>query len=268
MSPPGVVGGLSVRGSSHVRASLPNQDAIGHCQDGDWTFMAVSDGHGSSRHYRSDRGAAFAVRSALELLRAATGEGSREALGRFVPRLAQDLVATWLGRVDADLRSDPVREPPGFESYAAYGATCVAAAIGPGLALFVQIGDGDAFAAGPGGEVARAVPQDPHLVGPATYSLCQPDAVARVHVRMFETPHAFCAPDFVLLATDGLSKSYPRDDLLLDAVRHLRDSLRVTDLPKLIEDLRPWLSRCSELGSRDDATLALFSAIRVPVAAE
>ena len=260
MTVDGPVGGITVRGASHVRANMPNQDAIGHAREGHWTFMAVADGHGSSRHYRSDRGAVFAVETVLSLLRDVTRTRAPDDLGRVLPTLAQDLVAGWRERVEQDIRLSPVRERPGFESHAVYGATCVAVAVGPEVSLFLQIGDGDVVASGPDGDVDRAIPLDPQLIGPGTYSLCQPDAIDRVHLRLFAAPHPLSRPDFVMASTDGLSKSYPEDAQFLGVVRHVRDALRTTELPALLRQLEPWLAEVSGRGSRDDATIAVFSA--------
>lgn len=260
MTVDGPVGGISVRGSSHVRSNMPNQDALGHARRGDWTFLAVADGHGSSRHYRSDRGAVFAVETVLSLLADVTRARMPDELGRALPTLAQDLVAGWRQRVEADIRLSPVRERPGFESHAVYGATCVAAALGPDTALFLQIGDGDVLAAGEAGDVDRAIPFDPHLIGPGTYSLCQPDAVDRIHLRLFAAPHPLSQPRFVMACTDGLSKSYPEDSQFLAVVRHVRETLRTTELPALLGQLEPWLAEVSGRGSRDDVTIAVFKA--------
>ena len=259
---PGHLGGVSVRGSSHEASRMPNQDAFGCDQDGEWHFLAVADGHGSARHYRSDRGSVFAVHAAIGLLRLAVREMAALGTGPVLSRLAHDLVEAWRGLVEADIRSWPVREPSGFESLAVYGSTCVAAAIGPGLALFLQIGDGDVLAAGPGGDVERAIPLDPDLIGPGTYSLCQPDAADRTHVRLFAAPHPLSSPDFVMAVTDGLSKSYRDDADFVTVPRHLRDQLRTAALADVLKDLEPWLGECSRRGSRDDITLAVYSAVR------
>lgn len=259
MSGPGAVGGASVRGFSHIRSNLPNQDCFGHAEAEGWALLAVSDGHGSSRHYRSDRGAVFAVDAALEVLRAAVRACSAQGIGPALSSVGADLVRRWRDRVEADIEAWPVRERPGFESHAVYGATCVAAAIGPEAALFVQIGDGDVLAAAPGGEVDWAIPVDPNLRGPGTYSLCQPDAAARVRARLFTPPHPLATPDFVVAATDGLSKSYRMDQEFISVIAYMRETLRSTELSELLGDLEPWLAECSRRGSRDDVTVAIFS---------
>lgn len=256
---PPEVGGVTIRGTSHTRANMPNQDAMAYERDGAWTYLAVADGHGSKRHYRSDRGSAFAVATVLDLLRRGAREIEAGAADIVLSRLAQDLHDRWRERVEADIRLSPVPEAPGFDSHAVYGSTCVAAALGPGCSLFLQIGDGDVLASNSSGEVDRVIPLDPHLIGPGTYSLCQPDAVARTHLRLFTSPHPLATPDFVMAGTDGLSKSYPRDEDFVSVTRHFRGSLRTTPLDPFLITLEPWLAECSARGSRDDITVALYS---------
>jgi serine/threonine protein phosphatase PrpC len=66
----------SVRGSSHEKSGLPNQDAFDWClisQDGPTLAAAVSDGHGNPRCFRSDIGSRYAVKAALTVLQEAAG---------------------------------------------------------------------------------------------------------------------------------------------------------------------------------------------------
>src|SRR5437016_2401525 len=63
--------GRSVRGAAHKRVDLPNQDAIGWWPDsgeGMPVILAVSDGHGSAKYFRSHRGARLAVETALKVI--------------------------------------------------------------------------------------------------------------------------------------------------------------------------------------------------------
>src|SRR5687767_9021763 len=65
------VTGRSVRGASHERKDLPNQDAIvWRPPDGEGLplVLAVSDGHGSSKYIRSDVGAKLAAEVATDLV--------------------------------------------------------------------------------------------------------------------------------------------------------------------------------------------------------
>ena len=253
------VGGVSVRGTSHILAEMPNQDAVSFDRDEEMTLLAVADGHGSRRHYRSDRGSRFAVAAVLPLLRGALRDVEAGRGGAVLSGLAGSFAAIWRERVEADIRQSPIPERPGFDSHAVYGSTCVAAAIGRGCALFLQIGDGDVLASHAGGEVDRVIPLDPNLVGAGTYSLCQPDAPARTHLRLYTAPHPLSAPDFVMAGTDGLSKSYPRDADFLAVARHFRTSLGKTPMKPFLRSLEPWLAECSGRGSRDDITVAFYA---------
>ncbi len=63
--------GESVKGASHVRSGLPNQDAIRWFPEsgiGLPLILAVSDGHGSAKSFRSDRGSRFAVETAIKVI--------------------------------------------------------------------------------------------------------------------------------------------------------------------------------------------------------
>lgn len=63
-----------VRGSSHVRAGLPNQDSAlcivrAAAPSGPAiAIAAVADGHGSARHFRSQIGSSLAVSTAVTVL--------------------------------------------------------------------------------------------------------------------------------------------------------------------------------------------------------
>ncbi|MFM9965230.1 MAG: protein phosphatase 2C domain-containing protein [Planctomycetaceae bacterium] len=61
----------SVRGASHVRQQLRNQDAAAHWIAGDEpqqpVVLAVADGHGSDKSFRSHVGSDFAVSTAIDM---------------------------------------------------------------------------------------------------------------------------------------------------------------------------------------------------------
>jgi serine/threonine protein phosphatase PrpC len=66
--------GETIRGASHERGNLPNQDAIewypGYPNIGDGLplILAISDGHGSRKNFRSDQGSKLAVQTAIKVL--------------------------------------------------------------------------------------------------------------------------------------------------------------------------------------------------------
>ena len=105
----GGAAGASVIGASHVARNKPNQDSVGWEQSRLWTYIAVADGHGSSPHYRSDRGSRMAVETLFALFRAITLDGALREPGPLasrIPGLAATLVRQWQAKVDADIAGD------------------------------------------------------------------------------------------------------------------------------------------------------------------
>ena len=126
----------TVTGAAHRRAGIGSQDAIqwephDHCQ-GQWLAMAVADGHGSSRYFRSDVGAACAVTTACTLLldTAATAIQAAQAEDETLREVARQLEATlpaqliehWRGKVGVDWRAVLGQSPT--EDNSATAARC------------------------------------------------------------------------------------------------------------------------------------------------
>jgi serine/threonine protein phosphatase PrpC len=260
-----MLGGASVRGAAHVRRGLPNQDAIGWllpnarapAAGGDVFAAAVSDGHGGAAYFRSDVGARLAVGAAMQIL------------GRFLeaPGAADDpqaivsgIVAGWRQAVMDDLAGNPV-DDEWIESeqdrLLPYGATLAAVAVRPDRLLALQIGDGDLLLVYPDGSVERPLPNDEGLVGEQTYSLCLDDALRRFRVRMVVSSEGQPWPDFVMLSTDGVSKSFADETTFRSIARDYRMSVRKMGLQGVLAQLEPWLDDVSRRGSGDDVTLCL-----------
>jgi Protein phosphatase 2C len=160
--------------------------------------------------------------------------------------------------VTADIQADPdprlaVRDP-----HVAYGATCIAAAFGPGVSVFTQIGDGDLLAAPAGGDIVKPLPDDEGLEGEQTYSLCHATAVSHFRTKLFSAPHPLATPVFAMASSDGLSKSFAQDFQFLDIARHWRSLVEQNGMEATCADLENWLARCSEMGSGDDNTLMMY----------
>ncbi|MBF0536866.1 MAG: protein phosphatase 2C domain-containing protein [Nitrospirae bacterium] len=158
--------GKSVTGASHKRSGLPNQDAIGWSEgdsSGQPLVLAVSDGHGSHRCFRSDRGAKFAVEAALALVKEdmieLTSDVIKSRSAVVEERIPKLLTAHWLKRVEIDRDEHPfteteldgVKQKGDTKDLAsinnnpalAYGATLLAVIVGIDVILYLQIGDGD-----------------------------------------------------------------------------------------------------------------------------
>jgi serine/threonine protein phosphatase PrpC len=257
------IGGASARGASHVHRKKPNQDAHGGWLLGQWAIIAVADGHGSDSYFRSDRGSRFAVEAARAALSALCADGTvgssdLDRVHTGLATLPQRIVSAWRAAVTADMASDPDTRLSQDEGHIAYGATCIAAAFGPGVSILTQIGDGDLLAAASGGDLIKPLPDDQELEGEQTYSICLPDAVSHFRTALFSAPHALATPEFVMASSDGLSKSFVQETQFFDAGRQWRALVDEKGMAGACADLETWLDRCSQMGSGDDNTLIMF----------
>src|SRR5260370_30202870 len=102
----------SVKGASHARSGRPNQDAISWFPtSGDSLplILAVSDGHGGTKYFRSDEGARFAVAAAIDALsrfQEILGSFSTSSRMELEEHLTKSLVNTWRSEVNAHLQSE------------------------------------------------------------------------------------------------------------------------------------------------------------------
>ena len=63
--------GHSIQGARHIQMNTPCQDAVFVHQEEDLIILCAADGHGDSKHARSDEGAKIAVHIAARIMRQA-----------------------------------------------------------------------------------------------------------------------------------------------------------------------------------------------------
>jgi Protein phosphatase 2C len=261
----------SAIGAGHVKDGRPNQDAVGRKlaarPDGSAVLaVAVADGHGDPRHFRSDRGAAMAIAAAISAVLAWSASiSAAPAAIRLSAEdtLVPDIVARWNAAVAADLSEDPFSDAEraahaelALPAEIAYGSTLLLAAFTADYAVFAQIGDGNVVAVLPDGQSLSPVPEDSSLDGWRTTSLCQPDAVAAFRVGVVQLA---ASPLFaVLVATDGFGNAQAEDPwqpgLAADLVRLGLEH----DQDWFTSQVPGWAALCaSSDGSGDDSTVAL-----------
>ena len=254
---------VSVRGASHEDSGTPCQDSARVLITERLAVAAVSDGHGSEKHFRSASGSEMAARVAL---RSVTDfcerNGSLGAVFRSDPReaarrIAGNIICGWNDEIAAHLRFSPLtpQERSIFEKYGGlqpevmYGATLLLAAVDENGVFGLQIGDGT-FTLETASGIGLPMPEDERLVGNLTTSLCDCDAINSF--RSFWQEGEILG---VTLSSDGLINSFlSRDDLLSFAGR--TSHLSQQDIPALSEHLR----ERSVAGSRDDISVAVIRA--------
>ena len=270
----------SVRGASHERGGHGNQDAVrlkNPSGADDVLLLALADGHGSTRSFRSDRGSAMAAECAV-----------RE-LGDFIRRLGPDaplsrvrnqaktrwpraLVAAWKKAVRADLVAHPFSllefaafpEPPPavkpgedlpITAYLAYGATLLAVAITRRYILYSQLGDGDILSIQADGVVSRPLPRRHEFMANQTMSLCSRHAPDEFQIRV--DARRGPAPALIMLSTDGYANCFGDDDEFFKVGADFLSFLRSEGVDFVDKKLEEWLRQSSHDGSGDDITVGL-----------
>jgi len=281
--------GASCRGANHIRSNLPNQDAIGWNVPDSTSYpfiLAIADGHGSTKSFRSHRGAQIAVTIAKEVLMelylgipATTSQLSslKDACENRVP---DALSIRWRKRVSEDIAADPItdeelrnlEDKDGIKSRTmvtdsggilAYGATLLAVLIAEEYALYLQLGDGDIFTVSEDGSVSRPLPGDPRLFANETTSLSSKNAQSdfRIAFRILGN----VLPALIFISTDGYANSYANDDAFIQVPADYLKQMRNYGLRVIESQIEGWLEEVSKGGSGDDVTLGLIWRESAPV---
>lgn len=249
--------GDSVQGASHKRNDKPNQDAWAFIQNETCTVLAIADGHGSSKHYRSEIGAKLAVQVALALLNdfahADTGDNARQ-IKQAADYIPSQLVQAWRAAVDED---DNGETEDAKQRYSIYGTTLLAVLICADYALYLQIGDGDLLVLTEDGQLQSPLPKNNRLIANETYSLCEEKALYHIELSLQFFDHK-PLPALIFLATDGYANSFPDSIEFQQAVQDFQQQIITHGADKIQACLADWLNETSEQGSGDDVTVAMM----------
>ena len=273
-----------------MRADLPNQDAIGWLPEsgtGLPLVLAVSDGHGSARCFRSDVGARLAVETATqvtqEFLESLPESLNLSAIKRWAEEnLPRAIVHRWRDRVADDIFARPLpkadldrleanedvskRRQVVLDPLLAYGATLLTVLVTESFILYLQLGDGDILTVSEAEDVSRPpLPADERLFANETTSLCSRDAWRefRSHFQVLSGS----PPALILVSTDGYANSFRDEAGFLQVGADLLALIRADGLDAVHESLETWLSEASREGSGDDVTLGILcrtDALRMP----
>lgn len=251
---------LSVRGASHEEDGSGCQDSARVYIGEDFAVAAVSDGHGSEKHFRSAAGSEMATRVSIrsicdfwernggldDILRREPDKASR--------RIAANIICGWNSEIAAHLRLLPlsVKEKSIYDKHGGipdevmYGATLIVAVITKSGCFGLQIGDGN-FCADDGDKMIQPMPEDAKLIGNLTTSLCDNNAIGSFRCFYREKPLGG-----VMLSSDGLINSFVNEDDYLKFGRRVLDAVGADNTA----DLGRHLKTRSRQGSRDDISVA------------
>ena len=288
--------GESVKGASHVRSGLPNQDAIRWFPEsgiGLPLILAVSDGHGSAKSFRSDRGSRFAVETAIKVIQefflsSQSSDLNFSALKDAAQRLLPPrLVNEWRKAVNKDLclsenDEEKLTNKPNFTDeekqilvdkdgeaawqavennyFLAYGATVLAVLVTDSFIVYIQLGDGDILEVDSKGNTTRPLDRDPNLIANETTSLCMNKAwnEIQVHVELYPKGTPKQMPALILVSTDGYSNSFSTDEGFFKIGQDYRQMFKSNLTEEVRQKLEGFLQETSEKGSGDDITLGMI----------
>lgn len=251
---------LSVRGASHEETNTECQDSARVFIGDNFAVAAVSDGHGSEKHFRSAAGSEMATRVAIRSI-CDFNERNGGLDGIFLEnprnaarRIAANIICGWNSEIAAHIGLFPLNagERAVYDKYGGisnevmYGATLIVGCMTEKGCFGLQIGDGD-FCAMDNGKMISPVPDDPKLVGNLTTSLCDSDAISGF--RFFYRQDRFSG---IVLSSDGLINSFLNEDDFFSFGNRVLNAVRDGTAKALGEHLR-MRSRC---GSRDDISIA------------
>lgn len=275
--------GQSVRGASHDRTGMPNQDAISWLPtagSGPSLVLAVADGHGSARYSRSHIGADLGVATATHLISEfIAGQVDADNLS-VVKRAAEEwlpgaLVRTWLEAVGEHIKANPLSEEelnalgrghsdrsqsPEERMAIAYGATVLVAGVTGAFVLYLQLGDGEIMTVSDQGEVSKPLAKDDRLFANETTSLCTPEAWRDFRVGF--QPITRAQPALILLSTDGYPNSFRDETGFLKVGSDILEIIRAEGLDSVKEKLESWLTDSTNAGSGDDVTLGILCSLK------
>ena len=273
----------SVRGTAHQRTGMPNQDAVDYgmsaAGDAPSTVLAVADGHGGGRHFRSQVGSTLAVHVGVKVVQEYVA-GANGGKGDLV-ELGKKISDGWLAAVRSDLEHNPfseaelgkLEEGDGGRSRVlveerpelAYGATLLIAAATESGMILMQLGDGDILVVEADGTTMRPIAEDARLVGNQTTSLCQPEAWREFRTAEMSAKQGL--PVLALLSTDGYVNSFRSQEDFVQIGNDYLQILREQGSEYLAEELPKILTEATQQGSGDDITLGMLHAEVIPAAA-
>jgi serine/threonine protein phosphatase PrpC len=272
--------GETVPGASHLRAGIPNQDAILQLRQssvGLPIILSISDGHGSNKCFRSDRGSRFAVAiGAALLLELLNDKRSDDDAAKIEAEIKKTLPHTfarrWSEAVFDDLEREPfsqeeferleekngvdARQAVEVHSSLAYGATTLTVALTPSYVIYLQLGDGEILTVSETGEVSRPLPEDARLLANETTSLCA--STAAQDFRFAYKGLNDHSPALILMTTDGYANSFTDEAGFLKVGSDILEMLRTEGFDAVNRSVKGWLEEATRMGSGDDCTLGII----------
>ena len=237
----------TVIGASHKACGKECQDysLVWQNRSGSVRIAAVSDGHGGDAYYNSALGASLACKIAVETLKELASSFSRlrpDDEDSTARSLCSSILARWNESVDALRGSDEI---------ISFGCTLIAYMQTRNYWIGIQIGDGKFVTLDNRGEWSQPIPWDDSCILNFTTSICDINALDKFRYKVGRK-----LPAAVFLTTDGIDTTFEDGELLYNFHSHILETACNEGLKKIYSELPEVLSHFSEVGSKDDMSIA------------
>lgn len=187
-------------GGSHKKRNKPCQDFSSDYACDDFSIIAVSDGHGSSKHFRSDVGSKLAAQGSIEEVRKVIENdfdlvNFKENPRKIIENLIENVYKRWKNDISNHMTENPFTEeeiPEDMDEdtkekffgtlypnyyISAYGATLMVGVMAEDYYFAFHIGDGKAVFLYEDGKIDQSIPWDEACYINVTTSLSDTNAV-------------------------------------------------------------------------------------------
>lgn len=238
----------TVIGASHKEIGKECQDysLTWKNRSGSIKIAAVSDGHGGEAYYNSALGSHIACKVAIEILKEFATSVNSIKSGQetsIVKTICGSIIARWNDAVD-DLR--------GSDTVKTFGCTLIAYLQTKKYWIGIQIGDGKFVVLNRRDKWSQPIPWDDRCILNFTTSMCDESALDE-----FRCAIGFTEPKAVFLSSDGIDSTFDDGELLYNFLGCILDTACKEGRGKICSDLPMALSHFSEVGSKDDMSIAM-----------
>lgn len=256
---------ISVIGASHVEKEVVCQDASLYYPGESYSIAIVSDGHGSSKHFRSHKGSEIAVKAArdalVELLE--KDEYIERLLAnhdKTLRQLEENIIYRWNEAVEQDWQENPPSDDEltvfgdkEVKKSAVYGATLIAAVMTERYWFAIQIGDGECITILDDENAEIFIEPDDRLVFGFTTSLCDSNANENFRHYFSKISEENPKPRAIIVSTDGIADSFTPEGFLKFNTEIFKNFVSQDNT---LEELEKYLPELSAKGSKDDVSIA------------
>ncbi len=278
----------TIIGQSHIHQNKPSQDASFSRYDDHYGIIAVADGHGSSRYFRSDRGSIFAIQAIEKVFTFIAEKYTYNDIKNnlnMINHIKKTVLTYWSDFVDQDLKIHGISDEAwtncvkasfakedltieelhteisklkanhATNPYKTYGTTCLAALMTDEYYILLKIGDGLLSTFNTDHQHHIFQVEDDEGPHGGTDSLCTFDAYDHMYIQVEKMDQDLG----VFMCTDGVSEALSKNEYLFANIKNIINAYQTFSDHDMDEALHEWLFAISQNSlAKDDASLALL----------